>query len=133
MESFFSFFANIPTSSFYIGGIVLLYLIYKRYDENTRYNKPSSAIQPPTQAPASPMTQSPEKESKSSPKKGILLTEQMIQFLKSYGAVEDSWVSWGIKKMFPEELLVDLREKALKGDLKAGMSIEIKDGKWRIL
>lgn len=133
MNALFSFLDNIPTPYFYFGGIFLLYLMYQRYDQNTRYNQKSASIEAPVTPARSPAPKTQAKSVTTNTKNTIHLNEQMVQFLKSYGAVEDSWASWGLKKLFPEELLEDLREKALKGDLKPGMKIEISDGKWRIL
>lgn len=139
MESVFNTITSLPSAVYYVGGILIVVFLYQRYDENNRYNQKSGPIAPPKKA----LTATPSKvivendaeddlesESDTSTTK-IKLTSGIVDFLKSYGT-QTSWSSWAIKQLFPEELLEELRDAALKGRLKEGDMLVIKNGKWKV-
>lgn len=133
MESLFNFISGIPTYCYYIGGVILLFLLYQRYDENNRYNQKSGPTPETTTKIISVGISEGKPKVETTTGVEVQMNQQMVDFLKNYDAANTTWANWALKKFFPEEIMEDLSDAVRSGELKADMKIKIKGRDWEII
>lgn len=133
MEQIMAFISEIPTFFYYIGGLVVLVLLYQRYDENNRYNQKSGPAPEATTKIVSVGLATGEPKEETTTAVEVQMNQQMVDFLKNYDPAKSTWANWALKKFFPEEIMEELSDAVRSGELKTDMKIKIQGGDWQII